>query len=148
MVAVQGFNDRDKLNLCLLYRYIISYEPYNFKGRPEDYPLTLEYGKKIDALRRKYAEYLWHTECRDTIGASVTSDGKSHSLYSVFVNPESGKRAIAIANQDPKKKIQASVQVEGKCGNFMIVTPEKPEPTPFKSEVAIPPRSAAVLLEQ
>src|SRR5215472_10630996 len=44
MVAVTGFDDREKLNLTLLDRYIISYEPYNFKGHVTDFPLTLEYG--------------------------------------------------------------------------------------------------------
>ena len=148
MVAVQGFNDRDKLNICLLHRYIISYEPYNFKGRPEDFPLTLEYGKKVDALRKKYADYLWHAECRDIIGASVTVDLKAHYPYSVFVNPKTGRRAIAIANQDKKKRIEASVKVEGRRGKFVVVTPEKPEPKPFKSKVTVPARSAVVLLEQ
>ena len=40
MAAVTGFNDRDAINLCLVYRYIISYEPYMFKGSPEDLSLT------------------------------------------------------------------------------------------------------------
>ncbi|HHY82797.1 MAG TPA: hypothetical protein GX505_08990 [Clostridiales bacterium] len=31
MTAVTGFNDRNMINQCLLYRYIISYEPYNSK---------------------------------------------------------------------------------------------------------------------
>lgn len=46
MAAVRGFDARDELNLILLYRYIISYEPYNFKGHVTDFPLTLAYGKK------------------------------------------------------------------------------------------------------
>ena len=40
MTAVTGFNDRNMINQCLMYRYMISYEPYNFKGRLDDYPLT------------------------------------------------------------------------------------------------------------
>src|ERR1039457_6244133 len=43
MVAVTGFDDREMLNLCLLYRYVISYEPYYFKGHLTDFPLTLAY---------------------------------------------------------------------------------------------------------
>ena len=57
MTAIIGFDAREGLNLALLYRYIISYEPYQFKGRLTDFPLTLAYGKKIDALRRKYREF-------------------------------------------------------------------------------------------
>ena len=44
MTAVTGFNDRNMINQCLMYRYIISYEPYNFKGLLDDYPLTMAYG--------------------------------------------------------------------------------------------------------
>ena len=33
MTAVTGFDDRNMVNQCLLYRYVVSYEPYNFKGR-------------------------------------------------------------------------------------------------------------------
>ena len=51
MVAVRGFDGRNDVNKCLQYRYIISYEPYNFKGWPEDFPLTIEYGKQMDAFR-------------------------------------------------------------------------------------------------
>jgi Domain of unknown function (DUF6259) len=75
MVAVTGFDDREMLNLILMDRYIISYEPYNFKGHLTDFPLTLAYGKKIDALRRKYKDYLWDATFRDTLGATVTANG-------------------------------------------------------------------------
>ena len=40
IVAVTGFDDREMLNLILLHRYIISYEPYHFKGHVGDFPLT------------------------------------------------------------------------------------------------------------
>ncbi|HLJ79476.1 MAG TPA: DUF6259 domain-containing protein, partial [Acidobacteriaceae bacterium] len=69
VVAVTGFDDREMLNLILLNRYAISYEPYNFKGHLTDFPLTLAYGKKIDSLRRRYREYLWDSEFLDTLGA-------------------------------------------------------------------------------
>lgn len=62
MVAVTGFDDREQLNPVLAYRYAISYEPYNFKGHVTDFPLTLAYGKKIDALRLKYREWIWDVE--------------------------------------------------------------------------------------
>ena len=96
MVAVNGFDDREQLNQILLYRYIISYEPYNFKGQLTDFPLTLAYGKKIDALRHKYKARLWDAEFRDTLGAEVTSDG-SHR-HSVFVTP-AGKRTVVVVNE-------------------------------------------------
>ena len=71
MTAVTGFDDRNMINQCLLYRYIISYEPYNFKGMLDDYPLTLAYGKQMDALRTELREYFWDGEFRDEVGATV-----------------------------------------------------------------------------
>ena len=50
MTAVTGFNDRGMINQCLLNRYIISYEPYMFKGMLSDYPDTVDYGQKLDCL--------------------------------------------------------------------------------------------------
>ncbi|NJD04470.1 MAG: hypothetical protein FIA99_18185, partial [Ruminiclostridium sp.] len=73
LVAVYGYDDRNVLNQCLLYRYIISYEPLNFKGRLDEFPLTIEYGKKIDALRKRYKNFLWDAEFIDTLEAQVTA---------------------------------------------------------------------------
>ena len=82
MAAVRGWDAREEVNVALLYRYIIEYEPYNFKGSITDFPLTLEYGKKVDALRRKYKAWIWDAEFRDTLGADVTADGSvRHTVY-------------------------------------------------------------------
>jgi hypothetical protein len=147
MVAIIGFNDRDKINFCLLYKYIMSYEPYNFKGRLDDFPLTIEYGKKVDALRRKYREYLWDAEFRDTLGATVTVGGKLHSPYSVFVHPKTGKRAVVIANTDPAKKIEVRIKLEGKVGKLFIASPEKSTAKILKGKITISSRSVAVIME-
>ncbi len=144
MVAVTGFDDREMLNLILLNRYIISYEPYNFKGHLTDFPLTLAYGQKIDALRRKYKAWLWDAEFRDTLGASVDADG-SHQ-YSVFVTA-SGKRAVVVVNQEPHKEITATVTVANP-GRFVTATPENLNPDPSSGKVQVPARSAIALMEQ
>ena len=83
------------INQCLMYRYIISYEPYNFKGHLDDYPATMIYGKKMDALRTEFREYFWDGEFRDEVGATVTCDGKPHHPYSVF-NGTNGRPGIVI----------------------------------------------------
>lgn len=145
MVAVTGFDDREMLNLILLNRYIISYEPYNFKGQLTEFPLTLAYGKKIDALRRKYKEYLWDAEFRDTLGASVTSEG-GRSHYSVFVTP-AGKRAVVVANGEFANAITAAVSLQNP-GRLVTATPEQPETQPSSGTLRIPARSVAVLMEQ
>lgn len=144
MVAVTGFDDREMLNLILMERYIISYEPYNFKGYLTDYPLTLAYGRKIDALRRKYKNYLWDATFRDTLGANVTSDGNSR--YSVFVTA-TGKRAVVVVNMEFSKAITAKVELPNP-GKLVVATPERPSARPTGGTLQIPARSAAVVMEQ
>jgi hypothetical protein len=111
VIAVTGFDDREMLNLILLNRYVISYEPYNFKGSLNDFPLTVAYGQKIDALRRRYRGWLWDADFRDTLGATVSSNG-SHK-YSVFVTA-GGRRAVVVVNQEALKGIVAGEIAEGR----------------------------------
>lgn len=144
IVAVTGFDDREMLNLILLNRYIISYEPFNFKGHVTDFPLTLEYGKKIDALRRRYSTMLWDAEFRDTLGATVTSDGRHR--HSVFVG-SNGKRAVVVINQEYHKEIAAKVDIPDPA-RLVVVTPERQDATPSSGALTIPARSAAVIMEQ
>jgi hypothetical protein len=148
MVAVTGFNDREMINACLLYRYIISYEPYNFKGHLDDFPLTMEYGRKVDALRTRYTEYLWEAEFRDTQGAAVQADRKPYAKYAVFGRPGAGRRAVVVANQREDKPLKVAVKLEGSKGKLVAVTPERPEPQSCDGTVTIPPRSAVVILEK
>ena len=143
MAAVTGFDDREKLNLILAYRYIISYEPYNFKGHVTDFPLTLAYGKKIDDLRRKYKAWIWDAEFRDTLGASVSADG-SHR-YTVFVGAN-GKRAVVVVNLETTKAIKVQVEVPN-SGQLSVATPEQPAASPTSGTLQISARSAAVLME-
>lgn len=144
MAAVTGFDDREKLNLILAYRYIISYEPYNFKGDVTDFPLTLEYGKKIDALRRKYKAWIWDAEFRDNLGANVTADGAVR--YTVFRNP-AGKRAVIIINQETSKGITVKLDIPNP-GSLMAATPEQPDAQRVSGPLKIPARSAIVVMEQ
>lgn len=144
MAAVRGFNARDQLNLILAFRYIISYEPYNFKGHLTDFPLTLAYGKKIDNLRRRYRTYLWDGVFQDTLGAEVSADGAHR--YTVFI-ANGGKRAVVVINQESEKEIRAKVNLSNP-GSLAIVTPEQPDLQPSTGTLQIPARSVAVLIEQ
>jgi len=143
MAAVRGWNARDEINLTLAYRYIISYEPYNFKGHVTAFPMTLEYGKKVDALRRRYREYLWDAEFRDTLGASVNADG--NHCHSVFV-AKSGKRGVVVVNLEQGRQITADVALPNH-GSLSVVTPENPEQQSSSGKLRISARSAAVLIE-
>jgi len=94
MTAVNGFDDRNMVNQCLLYRYIMSYEPYNFKGSLDDFPRTVEYGGKMEALRTELREYFWDGTFRDTLGATVTTvDGNTHHPYTVYTRRRWRRRA-------------------------------------------------------
>lgn len=143
MVAVTGFNDRQMLNLILLNRYIISYEPYNFKGKLSNFPLTLNYGRKIDALRNRYKDYLWDAEFRDTMGATVVSEGSPR--HSVFV-AASGKRAVVVVNNDARRSIHATVHLPNP-GKLVLVSPEHPDQVPTSGSIHLPSLSAAVFME-
>lgn len=146
MIAATGWNDRQMINRALLYRYVISYEPHNFKGCLDDFPLTIEYGKKVDALRRSYKAYLWDGDFRDTLGASVTVGGKPHSQYTVFVKHGTNRRAVVVANPSDYREIRCDVSLPN-VRRLSLVTPEEPEPKDFTGQLRIPTESAAVLLE-
>ena len=143
MVAVTGFDDREMLNLILAYRYIISYEPYNFKGHVTDFPLTLAYGKKVDALQRKYREWLWDAEFRDTLDATVDADGNHR--HTVF-RAATGKRAVVIINEERSKTIAAKLDLPNP-GRLMCASPEDPEARPTSGVLRVPARSAVVVME-
>lgn len=143
LVAVTGFDDREMLNLILLNRYVISYEPFNFKGHITDFPLTLAYGKKIDALRRRYKDRIWNAEFRDTLGAVITADGAHR--HSVFV-AATGKRTVIVVNQEMNRPITAKVEIPNP-GKFTMATPEDPDARPSSGTMRIPARSAVLLME-
>src|SRR5206468_12080880 len=85
MIAITGFEDRDMINCALRYRYVMSFEPYNFKGNVDDFPTSMQYGQKMDAFRKRYRSYVWDGEFRDNQDAAVSVDGKGYDKFSVFV---------------------------------------------------------------
>ena len=148
MVAATGYDDREKLNACLMYRYVISYEPLNFKGRLDDFPLTMQYGKLIDDLRLRYQAELWDATFEDTLGATVTeADGKPHKDYSVFRQP-TGRRVVVVVNHDRSRELAATVRIDGYTGSLAIATPEQPDKTPAPNPIIVPPRSAAIVFQE
>jgi Domain of unknown function (DUF6259) len=143
LAGVNGFDDREQLNNILLNRCVIQYEPFLYKGRLHDFPLTMAYGKKIDDLRRRYKSYLWDGDFRDNLGASVSAEGQHH--YSVF-RAENGKRAVVVVNPSSDTAITANVTLTNP-GRLIEATPEDPEGKPSSGTLQIPARSAAVLIE-
>ena len=148
MIAVTGYNNRNKINQALMFRYIISYEPRYFKGRLDEFPLTINYGKKVDALRRKYSDYLWNAEFRHTLRAEVTTDGKKYGNYSVFISNETQKRAIVVANFSYLHNVPIKVELEGSSPTYVVVTPENPSIYKSDGTYILPPLSVVAFLEK
>lgn len=145
MTAVTGFNDRNMINQCLLYRYIISYEPYNFKGRLDDYPLTMAYGRKMDALRTELRAWFWDGEYRDAQEALVTVDGKPHHPFAVFLKQGTREPGVAVANYEEEKEVRVKVERAdgGALSRWRLVDGDWQD---FSGEITLPPQSAAVII--
>ena len=145
MTAVNGFNDRNMINQCLMHRYVISYEPYNFKGRLQDYPLTMDYGRKMDSLRSELRDYFWDGEFRDTCGASVWCEGERHPTYSVFVNRSNEKCGLVVTNyEDSDIVVNAELDSGQQLQKYRLV--DDPTWRSISRGITIPRRSAAVVL--
>jgi len=147
MIAVIGHNDRNTINQALLYRFIISYEPRNFKGHLDEFPLTVEYGQKMDALRNKYSDFLWHGEFMDTRGASVVTAGNEPVSYAVFVNRKYGKRSVIVSNPSYRRHIRINVRLDGGTGRYMVASPESPEARTGEGSMQVNALSAVVFIE-
>jgi hypothetical protein len=150
MVQVTGFNDRATLNACLKFRYIISYEPNFFKGRLTDFPLTINYGRKIDSLRTRYKAYFWDGEYRDVIGATVNSSGNSNGhpsdLYSVFRHSKEEKYGVVTNNSE--EEIEVEVNINNSNRPLVYATPENQEAQKYNKKIKIKPLSMAVVMEK
>lgn len=146
-VAVTGWNDRQMINACLLYRISMSYEPRNFHGQLDEMPVTLTYGRAVDDLRRRYREWIWEAEFRDTLGARVTANGAPHDNYTVYRRKD-GLRAVIVANMgDVESKTFEVALDQPRTSNLHWVSPDQPEPQPWTGKLELAPGSAAVLLE-
>lgn len=146
MTAISGFNDRNMINQSLLYRYIMSYEPYNFKGHLDDFPLTMDYGKRMDALRDELRDYFWDGEFRDKVGAAVSAeDGSPHHPYAVFISKTDQLPGVAIANyEDAAINVTIQLDSDHQLGRYRLVDDETWHP--LQGRIGIPPRSAVVVV--
>lgn len=65
----------------------------------------------MDNLRRRYLDWLWDAEFRDTIGAKVTRSGETHHAYTVFRRND-GLCAVALANMSDTEPIVCEVALD------------------------------------
>ena len=138
--------DKNRINMCLMNKYSLCYEPRNFKGRLGEFPRMMEYGKKVDDLRRRYKDQLWNVVYNSTFGAEVAGED---ILYSVLNRKSNGKRAVVVLNKNTEQARKAAIDL----GNvprerLMLVSPEHPDPVPFENEVTIEPQGAVVIIER
>jgi hypothetical protein len=146
-VAVTGWNDRQMINACLLYRFSMSYEPRDFHGELDEMPVSLSYGRSVDDLRRRYREWIWDAEFQDTLGAKVIAEGKPISTYAVYRRKD-GHRAVVFSNMSTTESIVCEVSFDGaKPAEIKLISPELPEPRPWPGKLELAPGTAAVLLE-
>jgi hypothetical protein len=145
MTAVTGFDDRNMVNQALLYRYLLSFEPHNFKGRLPDFPLTVAYARQMEITRRHTRKWTWDGTFRDTVGATVTSSSPGEvNPFSVFTAAD-GTHAVCIANYDDYTNT-FTVAIDGTSGPLaaFIVGEESWLALPG-GELVLPARSAAVV---
>lgn len=147
MTAVTGFDDRDMLNQCLMYHYIVSYEPYNFKGRLPDYPDTMAYGMQMHALRSECRKWLWEGTFLHTIGGKAeTADGKPYGKYGVF-RAEDDSLAMVVTNyEDAPVTVKAWPEAGAPFARYRLVDGEGWQELPVEG-ITLPPHSSAVLLQ-
>ena len=134
LVAIIGWNDRQMINACLLYRFAMSYEPRDFHGQLDEMPVSMSYGRAVDDLRRRYREWLWDAEFRDTLGAEVTAGGAPLDTYTVFRRKD-GRRAVAFANMSDADPMVCEVSLDhARRADLKLVSPEQPEPRPWAGQ--------------
>jgi len=145
MTAVTGFNDRNMVNQCLMHRYVISYEPYNFKGWLHDYPDTVAYGSKMDALRSEYRKWFWDGEFRDTRDAKVTqADGAAHKTFSTFTAEDGSVGAVICNYEDEAISVSITERGGWQFGKYRIV--DEAAEHAYSGAIEIPARSAVVVI--
>ncbi|MCL2362681.1 MAG: DUF6259 domain-containing protein [Defluviitaleaceae bacterium] len=127
MTAVTGFGgDRDMINQSLMYRYIISYEPYFFKGKLSDFPKTVEYGNKMDQVRTELRKWFWDGEFRDRCDAVVTKEnGDKHHPYSVFKAADNSLGLVICNYDDEASKIIAKTECGASFTKYRLIDEDK-----------------------
>ncbi|MFO1539224.1 MAG: DUF6259 domain-containing protein [Chloroflexota bacterium] len=147
MTAVTGYDDRNLVNQSLLYRYVMSYEPLQFKGRLEEIPLTVAYGRRMDALRTELRDWFWDGDFRDTQGGMVTVDGRPHAPYAIHLAAGTGAPGVVGASYDPERTITAHVRLDDgrPLTRYRLVDDDAWRPV-VDGTIVVPPRSAAVVL--
>ena len=142
VTALIGFDDRNMANQSLLYGYALSFEPYNFKGRPGDMPHTVRYGTAVDALRAELAPWLWNGTLVVDADVTVTADTGEDDVRSAVWRDERGELCVVVANY---AESACTVSVHGLGGSRALYRPGEAAVGVPTGGIALPGRSAIVL---
>lgn len=151
MTAITGFDDRNMVNQCLLYRYVISYEPFNFKGRIPDFPDTVRYGQAMDKLRTELREWFWDGTFQDTAGGTVLNTTDPHQTtihhpYAIYRHADD-RLAAVVANYESDRSIRVRFELTGQASRTQYrIVGGSDQWQRTAGEITVPPRSAAVIL--
>ena len=151
VTALTGFDDRDMVNQSLAFGYALSFEPFNFKGRPGDAPRTVRYGVAMDALRARLSDWLWHGRLVG-LGAGeggvrvVWADAAApEGIAALWESDRAEGRCLVVANLSD---VPRRAHVDGLRGAVRLSSPEHPDERPLEEEhLALEPRSVVVLRE-
>ena len=145
--CLTGWDDREMVNQCITYGYIINYEPYNFKETTADIPGTVAYGKQANELRMRLRDYLWDGDFLYHLDAEVEQvKGDGNFIYAVHKN-KNGKRAVVISNQSGNETAEFKVSLANGDSVFTAYTVEG-DKKEVKKRAILPPRSLAILVEK
>ncbi|WP_067195278.1 hypothetical protein [Microbacterium sp. XT11] len=140
VTALTGFDDRSMVNQALLFGYGLSFEPFNFKGRPRDMPDTVSYGVRMDALRAKFADRLWRGELVDV--RSGAADGLPDGIHVTRWRATDGAACVVVANQGDG---DAEVRVDDIPPGAVISRPDDEVIEEFAGTVRLGARCAAII---
>ena len=144
ITAINERQAREDMNFCLKNRCNICYN-FSFIGRElKNYPLIIKYGQEIEALRRKYLDFIWDGEYQDILGASVNGENISYAVY----KNKDGRKAVIIINKDKDNVSKVSVSIDGSNKPLVIVSPENLKEMTYNGSVSIDPLSTIVIMEK
>ncbi|WP_368497610.1 DUF6259 domain-containing protein [Herbiconiux sp. A18JL235] len=143
--ALIGFDDRSMVNQCLLYGYAASIEPFHFKGRPTDAPLTVAYVGQVDALRRRLAEWLWTGELEPDAGVRAVGDATPHPYATRWRAAAGGPTVTVVTHLDEGER---EFEVDaGDGSDAVVLLPGSDAAQPLAGgRVTVQPGDAAVIV--
>lgn len=146
VTALTGFDDRSMVNQALLFGYGLSFEPYNFKGRPRDMPATVAYGVAMDSVRGRLAPWLSRGELVATPRTEVVDavSARPHERFTEWRAVDRPGVCLVIDNV-----ADAPVEVTVQGIEPVLGVSAAGDVVPVGTDaVAVPPRTAVVVMDE